>query len=87
MNARNRRTFEAPLTIEEVRLVADLRIMHARVDELYHVVFALRQRHEEADVIRYADAFALGEDIRKVDEIYLWFVKLKEQRNHLVSNG
>jgi hypothetical protein len=52
--------------------------MHAKVDELYHLVRALKERHNEAAVVKYADQPVLTEDIRKVDEIYLWFVKLKE---------
>jgi hypothetical protein len=67
------------LTIEEVRLVSDLRIMHSKVDDIYQVVKALRERHGEAAIVRYADQPVLTEDIRKVDEIYLWFVKLKEE--------
>jgi hypothetical protein len=67
------------LTIEETRIVSDLRIMHAKVDELYNLVSALREHHEEADVVKYADQPILTDDIQKVDEIYLWFVKLKEE--------
>jgi hypothetical protein len=66
------------LTIQEVRIVSDLRIMHAKVDELYQLVAALKSRHNELDVVKYADQPILTEDIHKVDEIYLWFVKLKE---------
>jgi ATP-dependent RNA circularization protein (DNA/RNA ligase family) len=67
------------LTIEEVRIVSDLRIMHSKVDELYQVVNALKRRHNEGAIIKYADQPVLTEDIQKVDEIYLWFVKLKEE--------
>jgi hypothetical protein len=67
------------LEIEEVRLVSDLRMMHAKVDELYSAVQQLRRRHDEADIIRYSDQVALTNDIQRVDEIYLWYVKLKEQ--------
>jgi hypothetical protein len=67
------------LTIEEIRMVSDLRIMHAKVDELYQLVDALKKRHSDADIVKYADQPILTEDIRKVDEIYLWFVKLKEE--------
>jgi hypothetical protein len=67
------------LTIEETRIVSDLRIMHAKVDELYHVVTALKKHHDESAVVKYADQPVLTEDIQKVDEIYLWFVKLKEE--------
>ncbi len=64
--------------MEEIRTVADLRIMHAKVDELYQLSQTLRQRHDESAIISYADKSVLAEDIRKVDELYLWFVKLKE---------
>lgn len=67
------------LTIDEVRVVTDLRIMHAKVDELYNMVTALKRRHDEGDVVKYADQPVLTEDIQKVDEIYLWFVKVKEE--------
>lgn len=67
------------LSIEEVRIVSDLRIMHAKVDELRQLVSALKKRHNESDVVKYADQPILTEDIQNVDEIYMWFVKLKEE--------
>jgi hypothetical protein len=68
-----------PLDIDEVRLVADLRIMHAKVDELYQVVMRLKQRHPESDIRKYADQSALEADIHEVDQIYLWFIGLKKE--------
>jgi len=67
------------LDVDEVRLVADLRIMHAKVDELYQVVNRLRQRHPESDVRKYADQSALEGNITMVDQIYLWFIGLKDR--------
>ena len=67
-----------PLRIDEIRLVADLRVMHAKVDDLYNLARRLQERHDETDINTYADHTVLAEDIRKVDELYLWFVKLKE---------
>lgn len=67
------------LNIEEVRLVADLRVMHAKVDELFQLVSNLKRRHDERAVRMYADREVLDEDIRRVDEIYLWFVKMKDE--------
>ena len=67
------------LHVDEIRLVADLRIMHAKVDEIYEIVKGLRTRHDEAAIVRYADQPVLTDDIQKIDEIYLWFVKLKEE--------
>ena len=67
------------LNLDEVRLVSDLRIMHAKVDELDHIISTLKRRHSHQDVYRYADAALLEENIRRVDEIYLWFVRMKEE--------
>jgi hypothetical protein len=70
---------EHSLSIEEVRIVSDLRIMHAKVDALRQLVSALKKHHNESDVVKYADQPILTEDIQNVDEIYIWFVKLKEE--------
>ncbi len=67
------------LNVDEVRLIADLRIMHATVDELYQLITNLKRRHSGADIHKYADQAVLNENISRVDEIYLWFVGLKEQ--------
>ncbi|HZQ91300.1 MAG TPA: hypothetical protein VFA60_05870 [Terriglobales bacterium] len=68
-----------PLDIDEVRLVADLRIMHSKVEELYQVVMRLKQRHPESDIRKYADQSALETDIHEVDQIYLWLIGLKKE--------
>ncbi|HEX2331060.1 MAG TPA: hypothetical protein VHN74_20215 [Candidatus Angelobacter sp.] len=65
------------LNISEVRIVADLRVMHSKVDELYQIVTNLKRRHDEDSIKTYADREVLDEDIRRVDEIYLWFLALK----------
>jgi hypothetical protein len=67
------------LNIKEVRLVADLRIMHAKVHELFEIVSVIKNGHEENAIRRYADQVMLEKDIQRVDEIYLWFVRLKEE--------
>ncbi len=69
-----------PLSIDEIRLVADLRVMHSKIDELYQVVNNLKRRHGEQSVRDYSDREVLEENIRRVDEIYLWFVSLKDRR-------
>jgi hypothetical protein len=66
------------LDVDEVRMVSDLRIMHSKVDELYQVVINLKRRHSESEIHKYADQPVLTEDIAHVDEIYLWFISLKE---------
>lgn len=73
------------LDVDEIRLISDLRIMHSKVDELYHVVCNLKRRHSSPDIRKYADQPVLNEDIARVDEIYLWFVSLKEQAGKQAS--
>lgn len=70
-----------PLAIEEVRLVSDLRVMHSKVDELFHIVSNLKRRHSDASIHAYADQAVLSEDITRVDDIYLWFLQLKAERD------
>ena len=75
------------LTIDEVRLVSDLRVMHSKVDELFQIVTNLKRRHYEGDIHKYADQPVLNEDIDHVDDIYLWFVSLKDElRRQAVAN-
>jgi hypothetical protein len=74
---------ERGLDVEEVRLIGDLRIMHAKVDELHQIVMKLQQRHHESDIHKYADQSVLVENIDRVDQIYLWFIKLKEEGERL----
>jgi hypothetical protein len=68
------------LTIEEVRLISDLRVMHSKVDELFHIVSNLKRRHNDSAIHQYADQQVLAEDITRVDDIYLWFLQLKGER-------
>ena len=73
------------LKMSEIRLVSDLRIMHSKVNELFQVVQTLKRRHPEGAIRQYSDNVALEEDIKRVDEIYLWFVGLKEERLRLTK--
>jgi hypothetical protein len=75
------------LDIDEVRLISDLRIMHSKVDELYQIVANLKRRHGGGDIRKYADQPVLNEDIARVDEIYLWFISLKEPSEKQVKQG
>jgi hypothetical protein len=68
-----------PLDIEDVRLIADLRIMHSKVHELFEVISVLKLGREENFIPQYADHAMLEKDIQRVDEIYLWFLRLKEE--------
>jgi hypothetical protein len=81
MNSKNkgRAVENRALDVHEIRLVADLRIMHSKVDELFQVVENLKRRHDYTDIVSYADQHLLAEDIERVDAIYLWYVSLKEE--------
>jgi hypothetical protein len=70
---------ERGIAVEEVRLIADLRIMHAKVHELFELVTVLKRGHEESSIRKYADHKMLEKDIQRVDDIYLWFLTLKEE--------
>jgi hypothetical protein len=63
-----------------MRLIADLRIMHGKVDELFELVGTLKRRHTELEIITFEDPPVLDENIERIDEIYLWFVALKQHR-------
>lgn len=76
---------DRPLKIDEIRLISDLRIMHSKVNELFQVVQTLKRRHPEMTIRQYADHIALEEDIKRVDDIYLWFVGMKEERLRLTK--
>ena len=73
------------LEIEEVRLVSDLRVMHSKIDELFQIVTNLKRRHDEAAIHKYADQMVLSEDIERVDNMYMWFLTLKEQASRYAS--
>lgn len=70
---------ERGLVLGDVRLIADLRIMHAKVHELFEIVSVLKRGHEDSAIRKYADHTMLEKDIQRVDDIYLWFLSLKEK--------
>lgn len=70
---------EPELAVAQVRLIADLRIMHAKVHELFEIVTVLKRGHEESAIRKYADHVMLEKDIQRVDDIYLWFLSMKEE--------
>jgi hypothetical protein len=49
------------------------------VHELFEVVSVLKRGHDENFIRQYADHAMLEKDIQRVDEIYLWFIRLKEE--------
>ena len=73
------------LDVEEVRLIADLRVMHSKVDELSQVVTNLKRRPDDDAIHKYADQPVLSEDIDRVDELYMWFLRLKEQNRRNIK--
>ena len=79
MNTMSKLNKGAQLEVNEVRLIADLRIMHAKVHELFEIVTVLKRGREDMEIRRYSDHAMLEKDIQRVDDIYLWFVSLKEE--------
>jgi hypothetical protein len=75
------------LDVDGIRLVSDLRIMHSKVDELYQIVANLKRRHRGSDISKYADQSVLNEDIARVDDIYVWFVGLKEGKKEAAGKN
>ena len=45
------------------------------------IVKHIRKRHDPEAVVEFADRAALTDNINAVDKIYMWFVKLDEQRS------
>ena len=66
--------------VHEARVIADLRIMHSMVSQLYHHIRDIHQWYTEEDIIRYADQHLLTLDIQRNDETYRFFVSLAEER-------
>ena len=79
VNTRSKLNKGPHLDVGEVRLIADLRIMHAKVHELFEIVTVLKRGHEDNHIRKYSDHAMLEKDIQRMDEIYLWFVRLKEE--------
>jgi hypothetical protein len=46
---------------------------------LFEVVSVIKRRHDEGAIRRCSDHAMLDQDIKRVDDIYLWFVRLKEE--------
>lgn len=71
------------ISVAQVRLIADLRIMHSKTSELYSTINMIRRRHTEADVVSCGDQNALKDDIGKMEQCYGWFLKIKSEVNGL----
>ena len=80
-NRPSKRKAETALGVDQMRLISDLRILHSKVDELLTIMDRIRKRHDPEAVIEFSDRKALTDDIHAVDQIYMWFVKLDEERS------
>jgi hypothetical protein len=70
------------LTLEEIRLVADLRLLHSAANNLLGIIGQIKTRHSQAKVEELADPIALLVTVREVQEATDWLVGLKQ---HSVS--
>lgn len=65
------------LTLEEVRLVADLRLLHSAANNLLGIIGQIKTRHSQAKVEELADPVALLVTVREVQEATDWLTGLK----------
>ena len=65
------------LTLQEIRLVADLRLVHSAANNLLGIIGQIKTRHSHAKVAELADPMALLVTIREVEEVRDWLVELK----------
>jgi hypothetical protein len=75
------------LEVEEVRLIADLRVMHAKVQELFFIIDGLRRRHSPEALALYFDEPVLVNDVRMVDDVYQWYLDLRERRLQVAAES
>jgi len=79
MSLRDEDIAERWLYVDEIRAIADLRIMHGKVTELKSVVNGLEARYSSSDVVKYSDERILSENIARMDEVYLFYLGLKKR--------
>jgi len=72
------------LNVDEIRVIADLRIMHSKVSELKSIVSSLRARYDARDVVEYSEETILAENIARMHEVYLLYLALKK-RNYKIG--
>lgn len=70
---------ETPVTLEEIRIIADLRILHAKVFEVFQACNMLRSRHTEKRILQYADQAVVQDDIKKMQLLYQWFMRIQNE--------
>ena len=63
---------------DAVELQTDLRILHAKVGELFQIVQQVRKHFEVDQVLTTADTRQLAKNIDHMDEVYRWFADLKK---------
>lgn len=73
------KTCAIPGLIEEVRLLSEQRVMHAKVDELYNTVQQLRRVMMKTPSSCIPICRRSPDDIQHGDEIFLCYIKLKQQ--------
>jgi hypothetical protein len=65
------------LTLQEIRLVADLRLLHSAANNLLGIIGQIKTRHSQAKVEELADPIALLVTIREVQQATDWLTGLK----------
>ena len=62
---------------KHVELQADLRILHAKVGELFAITQQLKKRVDPDELLATADSGQLAKNIDCMDEVYRWFTSIK----------
>jgi len=56
----------------EAKMLADIRILYAKVQELHNGVNVLRKNYGEGELLKFADSRNLRECSAKLQQIVLW---------------
>jgi hypothetical protein len=70
------------LTLEEIRLVADLRLLHSAANNLLGIIGQIKTRHSQPKVEELADPIALLVTVREVQEAAAWLMGLRPPAHH-----
>ncbi len=57
---------------DDTKMIADIRVLHSKIQELHHGVDTLRKRYPDQDLIRYADIDQVEDDAEKLRQIHTW---------------
>jgi hypothetical protein len=57
---------------EDAKMIADIRVLHSKVQDLHSGVIALRERYADQDLTRYAEVGQVRGDAEMLRQISAW---------------